>query len=58
MLTFLEKQKRIISERLAARETVAVPAGALPDGMEPATAGAVVDFCHMLLNSNEFVYRN
>jgi hypothetical protein len=58
VLTFLEKQKRIISERLAARETVAVPAGALPDGMEPATAGAVVDFCHMLLNSNEFVYRN
>ena len=58
VLTFLEKQKGIISDRLAANEKVALPFGTLPSGIEPATAAAMVDFCHMLLNSNEFVYRN
>jgi len=26
--------------------------------LDPAKAAALVDFCHMLLNSNEFVYLN
>jgi hypothetical protein len=30
----------------------------VPDGMTPEAAAAFVDFCQMLLNSNEFVYRN
>ena len=55
--TFLEKQKRVIAAREAAGEKLALPAAA-PAGMEPAYAAAFVDFCQMLLNSNEFVYRN
>jgi hypothetical protein len=30
----------------------------VPDGLAPARAAAFVDLCHMLLNSNEFVYIN
>ncbi len=55
--TFFEKQKGRIAERAARGEKLALPT-ALPDGVEPAYAAAVVDFCEMLLNSNEFVYRN
>jgi hypothetical protein len=54
--TFLEKQKRVIAAR-AAGEKLALPT-ATPESMEPAAAAAFVDFCQMLLNSNEFVYRN
>ncbi|HMC60205.1 MAG TPA: hypothetical protein VKJ01_13515, partial [Candidatus Solibacter sp.] len=38
----------------------AMPGGvaAMPEPVEPAYAAAFVDFCQMLLNSNEFVYRN
>ena len=54
--TFLEKQKRVIGAR-AAGEKLALPA-AMPEGMDPAAGAAFVDFCQMLLNSNEFVYRN
>ena len=28
----------------------------MPDGVEPARAAAVVDFCHALMNSAEFLY--
>jgi hypothetical protein len=49
--TFLEKQKKVIGENRA------LPT-AVPEGMDPAYAAAFVDFCQMLLNSNEFVYRN
>jgi hypothetical protein len=54
--TFLEKQKRVIGAR-AAGEKLALPA-TMPEGMEPAAGAAFVDFCQMLFNSNEFVYRN
>ncbi|HTS67231.1 MAG TPA: DUF1549 and DUF1553 domain-containing protein [Candidatus Acidoferrales bacterium] len=54
--TFLEKQKHVIAARPAG-DKLALPA-AIPEGMEPAAAAAFVDFCQMLLNSNEFVYRN
>ena len=30
----------------------------LPAGVEAVDAAALVDFCHMLINSNEFVYIN
>jgi hypothetical protein len=49
--TFLEKQKGAIGEKRALPTT-------MPEGMDPAYAAAFVDFCQMLLNSNEFVYRN
>jgi hypothetical protein len=52
--TFLEKQKHVIASRPAG-EKLALPT-AMPAGLEPAEAAAFVDFCQMLLNSNEFVY--
>ena len=57
VLTFIEKQKGIIGERAAAGETLLLP-DRVPEGMSEAEAAAIVDFSHMLLNSNEFVYRN
>jgi hypothetical protein len=30
----------------------------LPQGVEKPSAAALVDLCHALLNSNEFVYLN
>ena len=55
--TFLETQQRIIAERAAAGGELLLP-DVIPGSMSEAQAAAVVDFCHMLLNSNEFVYRN
>ena len=55
--TFLEKQKTLIAERAAKGQPVAMPLN-VPDGMKPEAAAAFVDFCQMILNSNEFVYRN
>jgi hypothetical protein len=52
--TFLEKQKHVIAARPSA-DKLALPAS-MPEGMDPAAAAAFVDFCQMLLNSNEFVY--
>ena len=55
--TFFAKQKQLIAERAARGEKIALPA-TMPAGYDPAQAAALVDFCQMLLNSNEFVYRN
>jgi hypothetical protein len=67
--TFLQKQKTLIRARAERGEKLAQPvptaalaampepAGAVPQN-DPAYAAAFVDFCQMLLNSNEFVYRN
>jgi hypothetical protein len=54
---FFDRQQAIIGERLLAGEGIALPPSpaAIAD---PLKAAALVDFCHMLLNSNEFVYRN
>jgi hypothetical protein len=30
----------------------------LPDDADRLEAATLVDFCHMLINSNEFIYRN
>ena len=57
LLTFLDTQRTIIAERAEAGDPLAVPESA-PEGMTAEEAAAVVDFSHMLLNSNEFVYRN
>jgi hypothetical protein len=55
--TFFQKQKQVIAARVDAGEKLALPA-AMPPGFDPAQGAALVDFCQMLLNSNEFVYRN
>jgi hypothetical protein len=54
--TFLHKQKAVITQRAARGEKLALPAAVTQ--VEPAYAAAFVDLCQMLLNSNEFVYRN
>ena len=56
-MTFLDHQQSIIAKRQADGKKLALPA-ATTTSMEDARAAALVDFCHMLLNSNEFVYRN
>ena len=56
-LTFFNRHKQIVAERAAANEKLALPA-TVAEGVDQAQAVALVDFCHMLLNSNEFVYRN
>ena len=57
VMTFLAKHRGIIVGREASGGKIAVP-DVLPEGTEAAHAAALVDLCHMLLNSNEFVYRN
>lgn len=54
---FLQKQAALLRDKLAVKAPVAVPAK-LPAGIDPAEAAALVDFCHVLFNSNEFVYVN
>lgn len=55
--TFLQKQRGIISERAQAGKKLALPPS-MPESVDKVHAAALVDLCHMLLNSNEFVYRN
>ena len=54
-LTFLERQARIVSDRPEGTEPASVPES-LPPGVSAGHAAALVDYCLMLLNSNEFVY--
>ncbi len=54
-LTFLERQAQIVSDRPEGAEPASVPES-LPPGMSEQHAAALVDYCLMLLNSNEFVY--
>jgi hypothetical protein len=54
-LKFFQKQLPLIEQRLAKKQPVALPAN-IPPGVEPAFAGAVVEYCHVVLNLNEFVY--
>jgi len=54
-LEFLRRQTHILAERAKKNEKLLVPAN-LPDGVIPVHAAALVDLCHMLFNSNEFLY--
>jgi hypothetical protein len=56
-MTFFNRHEKIVAERAAAKEKLALPA-TVPEGVTPEHAAALVDFCHILLNSNELVYRN
>ena len=54
-LTFLERQAQIVADRPEAAAPASVP-DPLPPEVSPQHAAALVDYCLMLLNSNEFVY--
>ncbi|MBC7924801.1 MAG: hypothetical protein H7039_04015, partial [Bryobacteraceae bacterium] len=59
LLTFFDKQQSIVGKRVQAGQKVSLPVNAPEEVVsDPARAAALVDFCHMLLNSNEFVYMN
>ena len=55
-ITFFDRQAKIIANQLENELKPAVPER-LPSGEVPERAAALVDYCLMLLNSNEFVYR-
>jgi Protein of unknown function (DUF1549)/Protein of unknown function (DUF1553) len=55
--TFFQTQHQLLADRATAGEKLALPK-VMPSGYDPIQAAALVDFCQMLLNSNEFVYRN
>lgn len=55
---FLGKQIPIMASRLANGKAKPAMPTQIPAGMEPARAAALVDLCHMLLASNEFLYIN
>lgn len=57
VMDFFARHRPIIEERLAKKQKVAIPEG-IPANMSVTHAAAVVDFCHMLINANEFVYTN
>ena len=57
MRKFFDRHREIISVRAAAGEGLALPPE-LPDNADKVEAASLVDFCHMLINANEFVYRN
>ena len=52
---FLQKQEGVIRAAAAAGRPPALPAR-LPADVDPVRAAALIDFCHVLFNSNEFVY--
>jgi hypothetical protein len=54
---FFSEHGKILQSRLAAGEEPALPQN-LPQGSDKVRATALVDFCHMLINANEFVYIN
>ncbi len=56
-LAFLQKQSQIIKARIEQKKPVGLPTD-MSSGVDPAHAAALVDFCHILFNANEFVYLN
>ena len=54
-VAFLHKHRQLLDERLAAKDPVALP-DFLPEGCDPASAAALVDFCHVAFNTNEFLH--
>jgi hypothetical protein len=54
---FFDDHTTIIAERASNDEPLALPS-LLSLNVSDADAATLVDFCHMLLNSNEFVYLN
>ena len=59
-VNFLDQQSALIRSRIEAKQPVALPSNCVvaPGAVAQARAAALVDFCHVLFNSNEFVYVN
>lgn len=57
VLRFFKRQESILNERTAQGEELALPSN-FEGKLSPTQAASLVDFCHMLINANEFVYRN
>ena len=55
---FLTKQTPLMVARLASNDAKPPLPTNLPVGVDPARAAAFVDLCHMLMDSNEFLYIN
>lgn len=54
---FFKREAEIVEARIAKKEQLALPLKCSSE-VDPVQGAALVDFCHMLLNANEFVYRN
>jgi hypothetical protein len=54
-VTFLEDQPGLLSARAENPKALDLPTP-MPDGYGPAQGAALVDYCHALLNLNEFVF--
>jgi hypothetical protein len=52
---FFDRQRVLLAERIKAGEDVELPPD-LSESVDRAGAAALVDFCHALINANEFVY--
>jgi hypothetical protein len=52
---FMDQQQSLIAERARVGEELAVPAN-ISDSVNKPRAAALVDFCHALINANEFIY--
>ena len=57
VLAYMNEQTALIKGRLVRNEKVPMPAK-VPQGMAPERAAAFAGFCHVLMNSNEFLYVN
>jgi hypothetical protein len=55
---FLARQTPIMAARLAGNDAHPPLPANLPEGIDQARAAAFVDLCHMLMDSNEFLYIN
>jgi hypothetical protein len=55
--SFLKRQEALLAERAAAGEDLALPPN-FEGQLTPPQAASFVDLCHMLMNANEFAYRN
>ena len=56
-LDFLRRQRGVIAEHAAEGEKLLLPL-MRPYNADPVEAAALVDYCHMIISSNEFTYRN
>src|SRR5688572_12666580 len=54
---FFQRHHALLTERAADRGKLVLPTG-VSESNEPVHAAVLVDFCHALINANEFVYRN
>ncbi len=54
-VAFLQDQAQVIADRRAAGQPIADPPH-IPTSLDPNLAAALVDYCHVLLSANEFLY--